>query len=174
MKSNALVAIAVLSCTLALAGRSQADNIEFTYDGQGVAVSGTLFGTNNGNGTWTITDISGTYNGIGIAGLVPVGTDPNYIYNNLFYYPGNASYVDDAGILFNVPGLGDVNLYFDPTSGYLNSTGDVSSGFVTTAVTADFSAPAPEPGTLALLGTAILGSWAVVRNRAFRLARNIG
>ena len=173
MKRKALVAIFVLSCALAFVGGAQADDIQFSYNGGGVTVNGTLFGTNNGNGTWTITDITGTYNGIGIAGLVPLGTDPNYIYNNLFYYPAGASYVDDSGILFNVPGLGDVNLYFDPTSGYLNSTGDVSSGFVTTAVTADFSAPAPEPGTLALLGTAILGTWGMARHRAFRLARNV-
>jgi len=174
MKHNALVTILILCSGLAFIGRAQADNIQFAYEGDGVTVNGTLSGTNNGNGTWTITNITGTYNGIGITGLVPLGADPNYIYNNLYYYPANASYVDDAGILFSVPGIGDVNLYFDPTLGYLSSTGNASNGFVTTAVTVDFSAPAPEPGTLALLGTAILGSWGMVRRRAFRLARNIG
>jgi PEP-CTERM motif len=174
MKHNALVAIFVLGCAVTFIGRAQADNIQFAYEGDGVTVNGTLFGANNGNGTWTITNITGTYNGIGITGLVPLGADPSYIYNNLFYSPADGSYVDDSGILFNVPGIGDVNLYFDPTLGYLSSTGNVSSGFVTTAVTVDFSAPAPEPGTLALLGTAILGSWGMIRRRGLRLARNIG
>jgi PEP-CTERM motif len=172
MKMNVLGAIAVLCCALAFATRSQADAISFNYSGDGVTVSGTLFGTGNGNGTWTITGITGTYNGIGIAGIVPLGADPSYIYNNLLYYPSDPLFVDNAGILFNVPGVGDVNLYFDPSFGYGNITGSLDPGFVTTAVIVDFSSPAPEPATLGLLGTGILGTLAVVRRRTMRLARD--
>ena len=165
MKKNVLGAIAVLCCALAFAARSQADAIPFNYSGNGVAVSGTLFGASNGNGAYTITGIAGTYNGIAIAGIVPLGADPSYIYNNLLYYPADPLFVDNAGILFNVPGVGDVNLYFDPSFGYGNITGDSSRGFVTTAVTVDFSSPTPEPGTLGLLGTGILATLVVVRRR---------
>ena len=75
--------------------------------GDGVAVSGILLGDNNGNGTWSITGITGTYNGIAIAGIVPLGADPSYIYNNLLYYPADPLFVDNDGILFNVPGIGE-------------------------------------------------------------------
>jgi PEP-CTERM motif len=172
MKKNVLGAIAVLCCALAFAGRSQADAISFNYSGNGVAVTGTLFGDSNGNGTWTITGITGTYDGIAIAGIAPLGVDPSYIYNNLLYYPADPLFVDNAGILFNVPGVGDVNLYYDPSFGYGNITGSLDSGFVTTPVTVDFSAPAPEPATLALVGTGILGTLAVVRRRTSQLARS--
>ncbi|MGB8769042.1 MAG: PEP-CTERM sorting domain-containing protein [Candidatus Korobacteraceae bacterium] len=172
MKKNVLGAFAVLFCALVFAARSQADAISFTYSGDGVAVSGTLFGGSNGNGTWTITGITGTYDGITIAGLVPLGADPSYIYNNLLYYPSDPLFVDNGGILFNVPGVGDVNFYYDPSSGYVNTTGSLDSGFVTTPVTVDFSAPTPEPATLALVGTGILGTLAVVRRRTSQLARS--
>ncbi len=166
MKKNVLGILAVLCCTLAFAAYSQADAINFNYAGDGVTASGTLFGTSNGNGTWTVTGITGTYNGTAIAGIVPLGADPSYIYNNLLYYPADPLFVDNGGILFNVPGVGDVNLYYDPSFGYGNITGDLSRGFVTTPVAVDFSVPAPEPGTLALVGTGILGMLGIYRRRA--------
>ena len=171
MKKNVLGAIAVLCCALAFATRSQADAFSFNYSGDGVTVTGTLFGDSNGNDTWTVTGIAGTYNGIAIAGIVPLGADPSYIYNNLLYYPADPLFVDNAGILFSVPGVGDVNLYFDPSFGYGNITGSLDRGFVTTAVTLDYS-HAPEPATLGLLGTGILGTLAVVRRRESRLAHS--
>lgn len=172
MKKNVLGILAVLCCALAFATHSRADAINFTYSGDGVTASGTLFGISNGNGTWSVTGIAGTYNGTAIGGIVPLGADPSYIYNNLLYYPADPLFVDNGGILFNVPGVGDVNLYYDPSFGYVNTTGDLSRGFVTTPVAVAFSASAPEPRTLVLVGTGILGMLGIYRRRAAHLASN--
>lgn len=106
-----LLAFAVLVCAVCLAGAARADLIPFAYSGPGVSVSGTLFGSDNANGSWTITGIDATYNQIQVAGIVANGLDPHFLYNNLYYDSGYAPFaVDYYGIVFAVPGLGDVNL----------------------------------------------------------------
>jgi hypothetical protein len=102
MKTHVLV-LAVLSCALFLVGTAGADAIPFSYSGRGVAVSGNFFGTNNHDGSWTITGIHATYNQIKVSGIVAVGLDPHFLYNNLYYVPGYAPYaVDYYGIDFAV------------------------------------------------------------------------
>ena len=83
----------------------------FSYSGPGVAVSGNFFGTNNHDGSWTITGIDATYNQIEVSGIVAVGLDPHFLYNNLSYVTGYAPYaVDYYGIAFAVTGVVQVNL----------------------------------------------------------------
>ena len=163
MKTHVLV-LAVLVCALVLGGTAGADNIPFYYGGPGVSVSGTLFGSNNADGSWIITGIDATYNQIPVAGIVATGLDPHFLYNNLFYDTALAPYVVDyLGIVFSVPGLGDVNLCSEAGGGGCGSGGYASilwdgSSYQYTQVdfaqlTESNSAPAiPEPSTLALLG----------------------
>jgi hypothetical protein len=94
-----------------LRGTARADDIPFYYGGPGVSVPGTLFGSNNANGSWTITGIDATHKQIPVAGIVAPGLDPHFLYNNRFYDTALAPYaVDYLGIDFSVPGLGNVNL----------------------------------------------------------------
>lgn len=174
MKTHVLV-IAVLGCALVLCGTAGADAIPFAYSGPGLSVSGTLFGSNNANGSWTITGIDATYNQIQIAGIVPVGVDPYFLYNNLYYDSGYAPYaVDYLGIVFSVPGLGDVNLCSETGAGGCGTGGYASilwdgGGYQFTQValtqpSQSNSGPAiPEPSTLALLGGGLTAAGISVR-----------
>jgi hypothetical protein len=110
MKTHVLV-VAVLGLAVMFCGTACADAIPFAYSGPGVSVAGTFFGSNNSDGSWTITGIDATYNQIEVSGIVATGLDPRFLYNNLYYDSGYADYaVDYLGIVFAVPGVGEVNL----------------------------------------------------------------
>src|SRR5215471_3004455 len=165
MKQYVLVS-AVLVCTLLSTGVARADSIPFAYSGPGVSVAGTFVGSNNANGSWTITGIDATYNNIQVSDIVAPGLDPRFLYNNLYYGAGYADFaVDYLGIVFNVPGLGDVNLCSDSgggcgTGGYASILWD-GSNYQYTQVDFDrvsqsnLESATPEPTTLAMFGTGL-------------------
>ena len=171
MKTHVLV-LAVLGCALVLSGTASADAIPFSYSGTGVSVAGTLFGSNNTDGSWTITGITATYNQIAVTQMVPPNSDPNFGYNNLYYDSGFAPYaVDYLGVVFNVPGLGDVNLCSYTAAGGCGSGGYASilwdgGGYQLTQVTQSNIGPAtPEPATLALFGDGPVAAGVAARRR---------
>jgi len=154
---HCILASVVMACAMALAGTACADSIPFAYSGQGVSVTGTLFGGDNFNGTWTVTGIDATYNNIEVSGIVATGLDPHFAYNNLYYDSAQSPFmVDDLGIVFAVPGLGDVNLCgYTPAGGC--GTGGLASilwdgdGYKITLVEQTEAGPViPEPTSLAL------------------------
>jgi hypothetical protein len=170
-----LLASAVLLCALLPAGAAHADAIPFAYSGPGVSVTGTLFGANNGNGSWSITGIDATYNQIPISGIVANGLDPHFAYNNLYYARVYAQYaVDYYGIVFAVPGLGEVNLCsYDPAGGC--GTGGLASILwngsyyeFTQVSQSNSGPPVPEPSTLALLGGGLAAAGVAARRYLFR------
>ena len=173
MKTRALI-LSVLVCALLLA-TAAADAIPFAYSGSGVAVAGTLYGTNNHDGSWAITAIDATYNQIEVSGIVATGLDPRFLYNNLYYDTGFAPYaVDYLGIVFNVPGLGDVNLCSYTPSGGCGNGGYASilwDGGAYKLAQVKFTqlsqsttgSPVPEPSTLALWGGALAAAAGLAR-----------
>jgi hypothetical protein len=163
MKTRVLV-LSVFVCALLYVGTAAADPIPFAYSGPGVSVAGTFFGSNNHDGSWTITGIDATYNQLEVSGIVAPGLDPRFLYNNLYYDTGYAPYaVDYLGIVFNVPGLGDVNLCSYTASGGCGNGGYASilwdgGSYQYTQVNftevsqTNSGSVVPEPSTLALLG----------------------
>lgn len=159
----------LLCGVLAGAMVASADNFNFTYNGAGLAVSGVMFSVPQGSGQYLVTDITGVYNGDAITGIVPIsaGTLQGGGYylsaDNAWYYDNLLSttfpYVDYYGILFTVANVGEVNLWFsDPVI--------VSETASETMVVTDGSlVSAPEPGTLLMLGSGILGLAGILRRK---------
>ncbi len=167
MKKLALV---VFCFVIVLAISASADTIAFSYSGTGVSASGTLYANNNSNGTWSIYGINALYNGIPVTQVIPTGTSPYFIYDNLYYYPPNPTYFDNAGLLFDVPGVGQVNLCYVGgapcgSGGYASILWDGSSYTFTQVDSYSFGVPSPEPSALLLLGSGVLAAAGAMRRK---------
>jgi len=114
MKFLKQVAAALLSgAALMTSGLAQADTSwAWSYTGTGVSASGTFTTAGAALVPEDILSISGSRNGVAILGLVPVGEDGNFAYDNQFANSGN--YFTDAGMLYDVGGgdAGHFNVYF--------------------------------------------------------------
>ena len=162
MKIKVLFLFMLLGCVMA-----SASVVNFSYgDGSSLAVQGMLIGTFNGS-VFTATSATGTYNGNPIS-LVAPGVDGAFAYNNLVYFPPVLGYsVDMYGLVFNVAGLGDVNLCATTGCAGSDSYTNISNfgGIVNTNVKATFDWPTPEPGTLLTLGSGIIVLAGIVRRK---------
>jgi len=161
-KVGIVCAILTLS-TMAFAGTIGT----FTYSGDSVSFSGVLSGTLVVPGEYTLTAVTGTYNGAAVTGLLAVGADPSYAVDNLFFtsFPF-ASNTGNSGFVFGVTGLPNVNFWFDTNATDYSSVN--VGGFINTPVTASFASATPEPSTLLTLGSGILGLAGLARKRLFR------
>lgn len=162
-KNHALV---LLILTAGLIGPAQAATyFNFTESGAGISASGVLTTTDNGNGTYTITDIVGTLNGDAITLDAPGGPQGN---NNILYFPGSPGLLDFLGFSYTTV-AGTFNVYYDAT-GQIFAPGSYGSFDGDTDTQIDFSiAAVPEASTWAMmvLGFAGIGLLAYRRKSRF-------
>jgi hypothetical protein len=153
---------AIFCCALLLVSAAGADEMTFSLYGQGLDASGAFYGLPNGDGQWLVNDASGVFNGSNIVGIWPESNSGNtFSFDNLFFSPGPA--VDAGGIVFQLANGDMVNLCYDSgcagaAETYTAILWDPVSGISNLNVdSAEFGSPVPEPSTLALMGSGIIG-----------------
>lgn len=149
--SAGALGVAALVCGTA----AQADTWAFTYTGAGINASGTFTTAGSALVAEDITSITGVRNGVAITGLVPVGSDPDFFYDNQF--SATAPNFTDGGMLFSLAGGGpNTNVYFFETGYFEVYIG--ANGAVDTPINWSVTA-VPEPSTVLsmMAGLGLLG-----------------
>jgi hypothetical protein len=147
----------ILASALAVAGLTSMSAAQavttwtFSYSGPGVTASGTFTTAGAALVAEDILSISGLRNGQAITGLIPVGADPDFFYDNQFKI--TAPNFTDGGMLFSVAGGVNTNVYFFDGEYFEVQAGvpEVALNWSVTAV--------PEPATVLsmLAGLGLLG-----------------
>ena len=186
-----LPALAILAVSL-LPLAAHANPLPGSGSAGGFSGTGTLVTTSNGDGSYTIVDISGT----GVTGLVAPGGFNN---NDNQLYPSGSSVVDGFGFSFNdllgntgfqvnifSAGTGQYDLYLvdsdgysttlpiditvsgsGPTPGFTPSFHPISNTPTTQNFNFSFSTPTvtPEPSSILLFGTGLAAAAALVQQK---------
>jgi hypothetical protein len=166
-----------------------ADSFDWTYQGTMANILGGILDSGSGELTTTngvITELSGTFNGLAIAGLLPAGA---FVGNDnlllippapLFLTPGGFSFLDSVGAQFNIYAvLGSLctcgpsgcvcvpdNMYGSLSDNGINN--DVGNFTLTPAIAT------PEPAVVGMLLPVVLGfglllGWKSFGTEVFRL-----
>jgi PEP-CTERM motif len=178
-------AVLALAAALAMAPAAKADTFDFTFSDGGVVGSGTLTGTFEGFGNpWLITDCAAcTFSDGDDSGSVSLVANPNgpggsnavggITYDDLLdLFQVSGTYLTENGLLFEF-GSGDyLNIFFGYSVGgggpvyygwYDSPQGNGDFGFESETgsfTITSYDIPAsetPEPGTLLLMATGMLG-----------------
>jgi hypothetical protein len=168
--SQILVAFAmVLAFTLAVS-TANAEDFTFSALGAGFSASGVLTGTVDSinPNLYHLTDITGSVNDAAgtstFTGIVALGTNSLFNYNNDL--TTTLPQLDFSGFLANLSNSSAVNFYYSSGTYYASvnppSDSNYNPGYALNSFTAS---PVPEPNSLILLGSGVLGLAGIVRRK---------
>jgi hypothetical protein len=162
-----LISTAAIGAALMSASLAQAATWNWSYSGPGVTASGTFTTAGNAASFEDLLSITGTRNGTAITGLVPLGSDPNYIYDNQFN--NSSPYLTEGGWLYNIGGSGpdsNINIYFDSTDfQYHDLRLDALGASITDTIVTMTVTAVPEAATYGYMALGLAGMGLVLRRR---------
>jgi PEP-CTERM motif len=138
---------------------------DFTISGVGITGSGNFTATLLSGNQYLVTAINGMQNGTAMTLLVPGAYAVND--NNIF---SSAPFLSTGGLAFELSGPPAYNVYFDPGVGYFECSSALTPCHALGSGTpVQFSltqlSQVPEPGTLMLLGSGLLGLAGIARRK---------
>ncbi|WP_263366114.1 PEP-CTERM sorting domain-containing protein [Edaphobacter bradus] len=158
-----VLALSALAISATICSSAFADTFKFSFSGSSDSGSGQFTAAATSTpGEYLITGVIGTTDGFTINSLLPAGSYGGN--DNLLFYPAaGGSYVDTHGVSYFLSNGTDINLYFFAGMYGIESLG--SSGSRNVPLNSLTVTATPEPESLILLGTGLLGFCGVVRRR---------
>jgi hypothetical protein len=176
------LALGALALSVLCAQTSKADTVlfDFSFTGSSFNGSGTFTTIAEGGNQYLITGITGVADNSAITGLVNINSNDNILYSPGFEetflgFPIAGPFnFDSQGLSFGLANGSNVNLeevgsFFSADEAASLDT-PKSNRDITESVDIDVekissTSPVPEPGTLALFGTGVLGAAGAIRRR---------